>query len=691
VAGYEILGELGRGGMGIVYRAWQRSLGRAVALKMLRSDCGAGPEELTRFRREAEAAAVLRHANLVHIYDVGEYDRRPFFVLEFVDGGSLADRLDGKPLPPRRAAELVETLARAIHCAHQGGVIHRDLKPANVLLMADGTPKITDFGIAKKLDATADQTRSGAVMGTPGYMAPEQAMGKTTAIGPPTDVHALGTILYELLTGRPPFKGRSLLDTMNQVVHQAPVPPSRLQPNVPPDLERVCLRCLQKDPARRYATAEDLAAELRRHLAGPPPRAHRRSPWRWIGGSVALVILLGIGLGWYLWPDPAGKTDLPRKNEPRASDADGKEKPPAIAQPKPSDADGKQESPAGAQREPVPVKPVTIAWGGGKLNALALAPNGHSVAIGGEGKAVELRDTRTGELRAALADHPGPVTSLAWAPDGKTLAVGTYKQVWLWDVEKRKSQDPLKGHEAKVDWVGFVNGGKSLISIDGSTLKVWDLDTHKPGGGLDGLGGGLEVSRDGKYLAEVRTNVFDHACAVNLWEIAAAKKVRSLPLRFHFFALAPDGRSIAGGAGESVRVLEVPTGHERGRHGRHTARIHSVAIAADGRTLATGSHDRTAILWDLATREEVATLKGHTGPVLVRFSPDGKILATASTADPFVKLWDAGTGKERRDLPGHAPGVADLRFSPDGRRLGVVSVDAVVRIWDVSPVSGAAK
>jgi serine/threonine-protein kinase len=227
-AGYAILGVLGRGGMGVVYQARQVSLKRLVALKMILAGPHAGPAELARFRTEAEAVARLQHPNIVQIHEVGQQAGAPFFSLEFVDGGSLAQKLRGQPLPGRQAAELVETLARAVHHAHQRGVVHRDLKPANVLLMADGTPKVTDFGLAKRLEGDAGQTQSGAVMGTPSYMAPEQAAGKGKEVGPPADVYALGAILYECLTGRPPFRGETLMATLQQVLTEEPVPPSRV-------------------------------------------------------------------------------------------------------------------------------------------------------------------------------------------------------------------------------------------------------------------------------------------------------------------------------------------------------------------------------------------------------------------------------------------------------------------------------
>ncbi len=285
VAGYDVLGTLGRGAMGVVYKARQRGLNRLVALKMILSGDHAAEAELIRFQAEAEAVALLQHPNIVQIYDVGEEQGLPFFSLEFVDGTSLDKKAAGTPMVPREAAALVEKLARAMQYAHENGIVHRDLKPANVLLTQDGTPKIGDFGLAKKIDEDAGQTRTGTVLGTPSYMAPEQAEGRLKDVGPLSDVYSLGAILYELLTGRPPFKGSSILDTLNQLRTMEPVPPIQFQPGVPRDLETIALKCLQKDPARRYADSAALAEDLRRFLAGEPilarPVGRAERLWRW--------------------------------------------------------------------------------------------------------------------------------------------------------------------------------------------------------------------------------------------------------------------------------------------------------------------------------------------------------------------------------------------------------------------------
>jgi serine/threonine-protein kinase len=312
VAGFEILGVLGRGGMGVVYKAQQPRLGRLVALKMVLAGAHAGPEALMRFHLEAEALAGVQHPHIVQVYEVGEHERSPYLALEFIDGPALDKKIGDRPQAPRQAAQLIETLARAISCAHQRGVVHRDLKPANVLLTKDGVPKITDFGLAKRLGEHDSGTKTGAVMGTPSYMAPEQAAGKSREIGPATDIYGLGAILYHLLTGRPPFASATTMETIHDVQTKEPVAPRRVQSKIPADLETICLKCLAKEPLKRYGSALDLAEDLRRFLAGEPilarPTTLPERLWKWsrrrptAAALIAVSILAAVGFaGGLIW------------------------------------------------------------------------------------------------------------------------------------------------------------------------------------------------------------------------------------------------------------------------------------------------------------------------------------------------------------------------------------------------------
>jgi tetratricopeptide (TPR) repeat protein len=335
LAGFEVLGVLGQGGAGVVYKARQLSLDRVVAVKFLAAGPHAGPDLLARFRTEAEAVARLQHANIVQIHEVGQADGGPFLVLEYVPNGSLAERLRGAPQPARGAAECLLPLARAVHFAHEHGILHRDLKPANVLIAADGTLKVGDFGLAKRLATAslavgqASPTAEGAILGTPSYMAPEQASGVTQHLGPPADVYGLGAILYELLTGRPPFLAEGPVETVLQVLTEEPVPPRRLQSRVPRDLETICLKCLHKEPKKRYASARELAEDVERYLGGQPVRARPAGPTerllKWARRRRAVAALLAVvavallggaaGAAWHQHRLTRANAELARVNE----------------------------------------------------------------------------------------------------------------------------------------------------------------------------------------------------------------------------------------------------------------------------------------------------------------------------------------------------------------------------------------
>ena len=280
---YEIIREVARGGMGVVFLANQMSLNRKVALKMILGGQLADESEVRRFHTEAEAAAHLDHPGIVPIFEVGQHEGQHYYSMGFVDGESLAHRLAGGPLPSREAAAILASVAEAIDYAHRRGVIHRDLKPSNILIDAGGHPRLTDFGLAKKVEGNSDLTASGQIMGTPSYMPPEQAGGRRGAVGPAADIYALGATLYCAVTGRPPFQAASPIDTLLQVIADEPVPPRRLNATVDRDIETICLKCLKKDPARRYASAAELAEDLRRYLAGEPIR--RGPSDRWNGSA----------------------------------------------------------------------------------------------------------------------------------------------------------------------------------------------------------------------------------------------------------------------------------------------------------------------------------------------------------------------------------------------------------------------
>lgn len=313
IPGFELLETLGFGGMGVVYKARQTALDRIVALKMILPHAAVREDGPQRLVREAKALATLRHPNIVQIYEVGRHRSRPFLVLEYVAGESLDAQLTARPWPPAKAARLSAVLARAVAAAHRQGVVHRDLKPHNVLITPEGEPKICDFGLARRLDVDSRVTQTGVVAGTLGYLAPEQARHADGADRPAVDIHALGAILYELLTGRPPFMADNPWDVLQLVAEQDPVPPRQLQPKIPRDLETICLKCLAKQPQHRYATADELADDLERFLTHEPIRARPLSPaarlWRWCRrrpsaaallavAAAAVIAIVGLTLGY---------------------------------------------------------------------------------------------------------------------------------------------------------------------------------------------------------------------------------------------------------------------------------------------------------------------------------------------------------------------------------------------------------
>jgi len=444
IGDYELLAELGRGGMGVVYKARQASLKRLVALKMILAGGHAGAADLARFRTECEAIARLQHPNIVQVYEVGEHEGKPFFSLEFCPGGSLDKKLDGTPWQPGDAARLLETLARAMHAAYEKKVIHRDLKPANILLSEKGLAKITDFGLARKIDE-AGQTASAAVMGTPSYMAPEQAEGKKD-VGPAADVYALGAILYECLTGRPPFKAATPLDTAMQVVSDEPVPLRRLQSKTPVDLETICLKCLQKEPMKRYTTALELAEDLQRFQAGRPvlarPVGQVERGWRWcrrnpavagLVATVALTLLLGAGVATVLAVRADREANQARIERDRADEEARKAQ--SNAERAEAEKAKKEEQLKRAEMSAY-VNRITLAQVEWDHGSAALAWD-HLEACQWDLRGWEHRYLVTLFNKNALKGRTAEVSSVAFSPDGKHIVSASFdNSVKVWDADK---------------------------------------------------------------------------------------------------------------------------------------------------------------------------------------------------------------------------------------------------------------
>jgi WD40 repeat protein/tRNA A-37 threonylcarbamoyl transferase component Bud32/tetratricopeptide (TPR) repeat protein len=721
VPGYEILGELGRGGMGIVYQAWHERLRRRVAVKVLRGGALAGADERARFRIEAEAVARLEHPNIVHIHEVGEQAGQPYFVLEYIEGGSLAETLGRGPLAVpgketnRQAAALVEALARAMDYAHRRGVVHRDLTPRNVLLAADGTPKITDFGLAKLLVGGEARTQTGAFLGTPSYVAPEQAEGRTKAIGPATDVYALGAILYECLTGRPPFQSDHPFETLRRVVADEPVPPGRLQPKVPRDLETICLKCLHKAPAQRYESAAALADDLHRFLAGEPIRARPigapERALKWVKRRPAVAALLGVS-AFAVLALLTGAALFTRQLQEERDNAD-RESRKAKEQARRAEkarADALRQKTIANQekRKALAEKRNTQRENANYRHTLYAAHthlayqawlDGHTGRVlellDGPGCPTDLRGWEWDYLRGlchkdkwTFQAHDGRITCLAYSPDGRLLVSAGYdRRVCLWDLGRGKRLRTLRGHKGWVGQVAFNSRGRLLASAsDDGTVRVW-----QPSGGrlvrelLPRFGWArcVAFSPDDRLLA-----AGGRGGTVKLWDTATWREVRVL--RGHIdlvqgVAFSPDGRLLASaGVDRVVRLWDPHRGTETRALGGHANQISHVAFSPDGQTLATASEDTTVKLWETTTGREIRTFQGHTAwATWVAYSPDGRFLASAS-CDKTVRLWDLRRGQPVLVYRGHQNVLDCVAFSPDGRWLASADLGGTIKFWDTA-------
>ncbi len=537
---YEILREIARGGMGVVFRARQASLNRTVALKMILAGQLADDNDVKRFHTEAEAAANLDHPGIVPIFEVGQHEGQHYFSMGFVDGKSLSQRLAEGPLPSREAAELIRRVSEAIEYAHQHGVIHRDLKPANILLDQNGNPRVTDFGLAKKLQGDSGLTGSGQIMGTPSYMPPEQAGGNRGDVGPAADVYALGATLYCLVTGRPPFQAATAMDTVIQVISDEPVPPRRLNTSIPRDLETICLKCLEKDTIKRYASAADFGGDLRRFLNGEPilARAVGRAErtWRWcrrnplvagLTGGIALALVLGTVVATYF-------AVLAHEEAGRANEAAGK----AIDESRRADQEAHrahdQEQLSDRRRFIAEMNLAQQAWQDSNIDLFRqrLAAQEPKRPDDHDWRGFQwyyLDRLRELDLRT-LRGHADSVTSVSFSPDGRTVASSSGDgSVKLWNVATGAEIRTLRGHAGTVTSVAFSPDGNTLASAGkDQVVKLWNAEsgqlihTLKPGDGVVvSFVLNVAFSPDGRTLASASADG-----KVKLWNVATGQESR---------------------------------------------------------------------------------------------------------------------------------------------------------------------
>ena len=673
---FELLAEIGRGGMGIVYRAREIKLNRIVAIKMISGMGGADADLRARFAQEAKSLAGLEHPNIVHLYEYGEEDGQPYVVLEFVEGEELEQMLQKHPLDPTDAAKHAATLARALQYAHEKGVIHRDLKPANILIGTNGTPKITDFGLAKHLTTISGQTRAEMVMGTANFMPPEQASGRSNEVTAAADIYSLGATLYAMLTGRPPFQGPTFLDVLEQVRTREPVPPSTLQPRVPRDLETICLKCLEKSPQNRYGTSAALADDLDRFLSGRPTLARpvgtwestrkwvKRHPARFALAAACLLLLIGgPAISMWLWQE--------RKSTLQAEEQGRIQKYFRNI----SVADRKW---------------LTGEWSHSEEFLQDCFPALRSWEWH------HMKRRMTSEL-PILRGHDNDVNSAIWTADGKMLVTaGDDSTIRLWDASTGRAIAVLQGHEGGIGAIVLGSGSCLYSGGDDGTVRAWDISTGKEVrrlGQLPDSVASLAYCPEQQLLAASSTLL-----SVTLWDAVTGKEKFSWGPEglkkgccVCSLAFSPDGRHLAiAGSDPTEAVIRVWTvSDKRAVFVQKIPRraLRGVAFSPDGQTLAVISNprdDRTPFssevaLFDWAANHRLQALRGHIGGITaLQYSPSGQHVATTGL-DRSVRIWDSKTADQTLIL--HTPSAASgLAFSPDASSLAIACQDGLVRI-----------
>jgi WD40 repeat protein len=738
---YELLEEIARGGCGVVYKARQVSLDRTVALKMILSGSLADADEVRRFYTEAQAAANLQHPNIVPTYEVGQHEGQHYFAMEFVAGQSLAQLLRDHPLPPAEAARHVETVARAIHYAHEKGTLHRDLKPPNILMDPLGQPHVTDFGLAKRVGEQG-QTATGAILGTASYMPPEQAAGNLKAITAASDVYSLGAVLYECLTGRPPFQGPTMVDTLKQVLGSEPVPPRRLQPSVPRDLETICLKCLDKNPARRYGTAADLADDLERWRNGLPITARPVGKWervaKWMRRKpalaavlamvVVLILTVTVGMTW-TYGVVLDERNLARAEKKRADDNADKVQTHAAAVQTKSDEILKLNNQLTALLYGANMNLARASWDEGNVQqVLALLQAGAPQPGARDLRGFEWKDLHRlcycNKLRLPIDGEVDPLgldlclcDSDLFSPDGQYLAVArtvtqkkgnnwvTTQPLQVWDTRTAKQVLHLESTKASSYWTRtFSPDGKRLAVVGAEgILQVWDLTTGKKLTAAKLAPGEapnihqLVYSPDGKWIA-LRSRD-----QVTLWDAHTGTKCKSFTDDW--------GQKIGGLSLQSVvffsadsKVLQTMSHAWRIADGKQVRHIEYKKMKLEDSgawiyfQMVAGHTPDGSSLFAVTSKGEIQVFDASTGKlqrswkdddydgvnlyVPFSISPDSHLLATAASKAKRIKIWNLATGQLLRVLTGHEYRIECLQFGRDGKKLFSLDEDGVVKTWD---------